>query len=108
MKCSRITITLSSILVILISYIAYNIIYILLTNAPLENIPKFSCQKVNYTFPMEDFVKVDDNTLIAGGANTEDMLSFNPNKKVEKGTLVLFDIRTKQFKTLEIKNFPRN
>ena len=57
---------------------------------------------------MEDFVKVDDNTLIAGGANTEDMLNFNPNKKRDKGTLVLFDIRIKQFKTLEIKNFPNN
>ena len=33
---------------------------------------------------MEDFVKVDDNTLIACGANTEDMLNFNPNKKLEK------------------------
>ena len=70
--------------------------------------PKFSCQKVNYTFPMEDFVKVDDNTLIAGGANTDDMLNFNPNKKRDKGTLVLFDIRKKQLKNLELKNFPKN
>ena len=36
------------------------------------------------------------------------MLNFNPNNKLEKGTLVLFDIRTKQFKNLEIKNFLRN
>ena len=108
MKCSRFTITLTSIIIILISYIIYNIFYILHTNPPPENMPKFSCQKVNYTFPMEDFVKVDDNTLIAGGANTEDMLNFNPNKKRDKGTLVLFDIRKKQLKNLELKNFPKN
>ena len=103
-------IIISSILIILISYIYYNIVDISYTNPPPENIPKLSCQKHQYERLMEDFVKLDDNTLIACGANFADLYMdysiYKPDYKFEQGTLVLFDIRKKRFKNLELKNFP--
>ena len=59
---------------------------------------------------MEDFVKVDDNNLIVCGANFFDLYGdysvYNSGYILEQGNLVLFDIKKKQFKNLEIKNFP--
>jgi hypothetical protein len=61
---------------------------------------------------MEDFVKVDDTTLIACGADFLDFYGYysiyNPGYKFKKGNLVLFDIKTKKFKNLELKNFPES
>ena len=37
---------------------------ILHNNPPPENIPKLSCQKIFSSLPMEDFVKIDDNTIM--------------------------------------------
>ena len=111
MKISRI-ITISSLLVILFSYMRYNKINIDYTLPPPENVPKLSCQKIPYNRLMEDFLKIDDNNLIACGANFEDLYHdfsiYNHGYQFKQGNLVLFDIRTKQFKTLEIKNFPKN
>jgi hypothetical protein len=42
---------------------------ILHNNPPPQNIPKLSCQKIFNSLPMEDFVKIDDNTIIASGVN---------------------------------------
>ena len=79
---------------------------------PPENLPKLSCQKIPNSLPLEDFVKVDDNTIIASGANFKDLYFdfsiYNPGYKLEQGGLFLFDIRKKKFKNLELKNFPKN
>ena len=103
---------ISSLLIILISYIIFNIKNLLYHYPPPENLPKFSCQKLSYTSPMEDFVKIDDNTIIASGTNMKDIYFdfaiYDKGYKLKKGTLVLFDIRTKKFENLEIKNFPNN
>ena len=111
MKCSLLMIV-SSLLIILISYICYNIKNLLYIYPPPENLKKFSCQKITYTSPLEDFVKIDDNTLIASGATYKDLYFdfsiYNPGYQLKQGTLVLFDIKTKQLKNLEIKNFPKN
>ena len=101
MKCLLLTI-ISSLLIILISYICYNIKNLLYNYPPSENLKKFFCQKKAYTSPLEDFVKMDDNTLIASGANYKDLYFdfsiYNPGYQLKQGTLVLFDIKTKQFK----------
>ena len=59
---------------------------------------------------MEDFAKIDDNTLITGGANFidfyKDFSIYNPGQKFDQGTMALFDIKNKNFKNLELKNFP--
>ena len=111
MKCS-VLIIISSLLIILISYICYNIKNLLYIYPPPENLKKFSCQKIPYTSPLEDFVKIDDNTLIASGANYKDLYFdfsiYNPGYQLKQGTLVLFDIKTKQLKKLEIIKFPHN
>ena len=73
--------------------------------------PKFSCKKIPYTRLIEDFVKIDEETLIACGANFKDLYSdysiYNPGYQLEQGILVLFDIITKQFRNLELKNFQK-
>jgi hypothetical protein len=90
----------------------YNKINIDYTLPPPENVPKLSCQKIPNSLPLEDFVKVDDNTIIASGANFKDLYFdfsiYNPGYKLEQGGLFLFDIRKKQFKNLELNNFPKN
>ena len=73
MKCSTSNIIISSLLVIFISYIVYNIMNIIHNPPPPENLPKLSCQKIPNSHPLEDFVKIDDNTLIASGANFKDL-----------------------------------
>ena len=75
MKCSLLMIV-SSLLIILISYICYNIKNLLYNYPPPENLKKFSCQKIPYTSPLEDFVKIDDNTLITSGANYQDIFLY--------------------------------
>ena len=75
MKCSLLII-ISSLLIILISYICYNIKNILYIYPPPENLKKFSYQKIAYTSPLEDFVKIDDNTLITSGANYQDIFLY--------------------------------
>ena len=75
MKFSTI-ITVSSLILILISYIYYNKINLAYTLPPPENIPKYSCQKVHYSRLMEDFLKIDDNNLIACGANFKDFYTY--------------------------------
>lgn len=111
MKCSTI-ITISSLIIILISYIGYNIKNLIYNYPPPENIPKYSYQKIPYKSPMEDFIKIDENTLISCGANFKDLYFdfsiYNPGYKLNQGTLVLFDIKTKQLKNLELRNFPKN
>ena len=90
----------------------YNKINLAYTLPPPENIRKYSCQKASYTRLMEDFLKIDDNNLIACGANFKDFYAYfsiyNPDYQIKQGNLALFDIRKNQFKTLEIKNFPKN
>ena len=102
MKCQNIII-LSSILILLISY--YNLYFSL---PPLENLP--ICEKIYYTRLMEDFAKIDDNTLITGGANFLDFYGYfsiyDPGYKFDQGTMAIFDIKNKKFKTLELKNYP--
>jgi len=100
MKCQNIII-LSLILIQLISYIYYN-------KPPLENL--LTCEKIYYTRLMEDFAKIDDNTLITGGANFLDFYGYfsiyDPGYKFDQGTMAIFDIKNKKFKTLELKNYP--
>ena len=102
MKCQNIII-LSSILILLISY--YNLYFSL---PPLENL--LTCEKIYYTRLMEDFAKIDDNTLITGGANFLDFYGYfsiyDPGYKFDQGTMAIFDIKNKKFKTLELKNYP--
>ena len=102
MKCQNIII-LSSILILLISY--YNLYFSL---PPLENLP--ICEKIYYTRLMEDFAKIDDNTLITGGANFLDFYGYfsiyDPGYKFDQGTMAIFDIKNKKFKTLELNNYP--
>ena len=109
MKRSTI-ITISSLLIILISYIYYNKADLDYTLPPPENVPKLTCQQIPSTRLMEDFLKVDDNNLIACGANFLDLYAYysvyNPGYILDQGNMILFDIKKKQFKTLEIKNFP--
>ena len=85
---------------------------ILHNNPPPENIPKLSCQKIFNSLPMEDFVKIDDNTIIASGANFKDLYFdfsiYNPGYQLEQGGLFLLDLKEKKFKNLELKNFPKN
>ena len=85
---------------------------ILHNNPPPENIPKLSCQKIFSSLPMEDFVKIDDNTIIASGANFKDLYFdfsiYNPGYQLEQGGLFLLDLKEKKFKNLELKNFPKN
>ena len=109
MKCHNI-ILFSSIIILLISYIYYNKYNLNYTLPPLQNLPKLSCEKIYYTRLMEDFAKIDDNTLITGGANFidfyKDFSIYNPGYKFDQGTMALFDIKNKNFKNLELKNFP--
>ena len=53
---------------------------------------------------------MDENNLIACGANFLDLYAYysvyNPGYILDQGNMILFDIKKKQFKTLEIKNFP--
>ena len=111
MKFSTI-ITISSLTIILISYGYYNKSKLTYTEPPPKNLPKFSCQKIPYSRLMEDFVKVDENNLIACGASFSDLYQkysiYNPGYQLEQGHLVLFDLKTNQPKNLEIKNFPEN
>ena len=69
-------------------------------------------KKIPNSLPLEDFVKIDNNTLIASGANFKDLYFefsiYNLEYQLEQGGLFLFDIRKKQFKNLELKNFPKN
>ena len=112
MKCSTTTIIISSLLVILFSYMRYNKINIDYTLPPPENVPKLSCQKMHYNRLMEDFLKIDDNNLIACGANFKDLYHdfsiYNPGYQLEQGGLFLLDLKEKKFKNLELKNFPKN
>ena len=102
MKCQNIII-LSLILILLISY--YNLYFSL---PPLENLP--ICEKIYYTRLMEDFAKIDDNTLITGGAYFLDFYGYfsiyDPGYKFDQSTMAIFDIKNKKFKTLELKNYP--
>ena len=66
-------ITISSIIVFLISYGYYNKSKLTYTEPPPKNLSKFSCGKIPYSLLMEDFIKVDENTLIACGANFLDL-----------------------------------
>ena len=108
MKCQSLII-LSSILILLISYIYYNKYNLNFTLPPLENLPKLTCEKIYYTRLMEDFAKIDDNTLITGGANFIDFYGYfsiyDPGYKFDQG-MAVFDIKSKNFKTLELKNYP--
>ena len=83
MKCQNIII-LSLILIQLISYIYYN-------KPPLENL--LTCEKIYYTRLMEDFAKIDDNTLITGGANFLDFYGYfsiyDPGYKFDQGTMAI-------------------
>ena len=92
MKCSSTFIAISSLLIIFISYIYYNKTVLSYNNPPPQNIPKLSCEKYNYTLLMEDFAKVDDNNLIACGANFIDLYVsysiYNPGYQLEPGNLV--------------------
>ena len=109
MKCQNL-ILFSSILILLISYIYYNKYNLKYTSPPLDNLPKLSCEKIFYTRLMEDFAKIDDNTLITGGANFLDFYGYfsiyNPGYKFDQGTMAVFDIKSKKFKTLELRNYP--
>ena len=111
MKCSTL-ITISSLILILLSYGYYNKINLTYTEPPPENLPKLSCKKINYSRLMEDFVKVDDNNIIACGASFSDLYQkysiYNPGYQLEQGNLILFDLKKEQPKNLEIKNFPEN
>ena len=53
---------------------------------------------------------MDENNLIACGGNFLDLYAYysvyNPGYILDQGNMILFDIKKKQFKTLEIKNFP--
>ena len=102
MKCQNIII-LSSILILLISYIYYNKYNLYFTLPPLENLPKLACEKIYYIRLMEDFAKIDDNTLITGGANFQDFYGYfsiyDPGYKFDQGTMAIFDIKNKKFKT---------
>ena len=87
MKYSTI-IPISSLLIILISYIYYNKVTLSYTNPPPENVSKLSCQKIPYSRLMEDFVKIDEKNLIICGANFLDLYHdysiYNPVYKFEQ------------------------
>ena len=101
-----------AIIILVIAYMYYNIRTLYSNIDPPKGLPKLECEKFNYNRLMEDFVKVDDTTLIACGAEFIDFYQYysiyNPGYIFKKGDLVLFDIKTKKFKNLELKNFPEN
>ena len=101
-----------AIIILVIAYIYYNIRTLYSTIDPPEGLPKLQCEKVDYNRLMEDFVMVDDTTLIACGADFIDFYQYysiyNPGYIFKKGDLVLFDIKSKKFKNLELKNLPES
>lgn len=109
MKISTILI-ISSVIIIIVSYMYYNNKNFYFTEPPPRNIPKLNCENIINTRLMEDFAKIDENTIITGGANFLDLYAtysiYNPGYEFKQGTMHILDIKSKKFRDLKIKNFP--
>ena len=102
-----------SIVIILISYMAYNEITIydyFKKNEKINSSPSQDCKIIPSEGPIETFIPISDNIFIGGSTNYKER--YNNFKYLDhiydKGSIIYLDKKKEKIFNIEIENFPKD
>ena len=78
---------------------------------PEINIENKKCHKIPYKNPIEDFIILDEHTLIGSSFNVPFLfhkLSYLEDKNLQNDNMIYFNIDTEELKEIPITNFPKD
>ena len=99
-----------SLLLIFLAYATYNFINILDLFKTVDPtlLQEDNCQIIPGYIGIEDFVEYSDEILIGGSNNNLKLFTLNNYNDTENGNMISFNISSKQFSIVPLKNFPGN